>query len=360
VITSATGVYRYSTRGIAKYSGEVMRIEFVLAALLTLVSPLAAQAVPPSQDVLAKAQEALDHDRPADALALLQPLASIQPPIKGVQHELGLVYYRTGKLAEAQSAFASAIKQDASDQESVQLEGLVLYRLGRPADAIPYLERVQQWLPGANATYVLGLCYLNAQRYDDARASFAAQYGLAPDSAGAYLLLAKMLKRANLTELAAVQAQKALSASPNMPLAHFMLGEIALTQSNIDQAIVELQAEQRLDPAYAPLYDRLGDAYLHQDKLEQAQQALIKAIALDTSMTSSFTRMGEVLMRRHDLRTAILYLKHAETMDPDDPVIHTLLSQAYHRTGQDDDARRENDLASKIHASKVLNLDPGK
>jgi hypothetical protein len=47
-------------------------------------------------------------------------------------------------------------------------------------------------------------------------------------------------------------------------------------------------------------------------------------------------------------------------MDPDDPVIHTLLSQAYHRSGQDNDAKRENDLASKIHAGKVLTLDPGK
>jgi len=217
-------------------------------------------------------------------------------------------------------------------------------------------------MPGANAdaTYVLGLCYLNARRYDDARASFATQFGEPPDSAAAYLLLATMLRHANLPELAAIQAQKALDISPNLPMAHFMLGEIALYKSNIDQAITELEAERRINPDYAPVYDRLGDAYLHVDRLAEAQQALTKAIALDTSMTASFTNMGKVLLRRQDTQTAIMYLRHAEKMDPDDATIHTLLSQAYHRTGQDDEAKRENALASKIHSQNQLILDTGK
>ncbi len=158
----------------------------VLALLIGY--PLLSQA-PPAQtqeDSLAKAHASLERDKPEEALAILQSLTTAQPPVKGLQHELGIVYYRTGKLVEAQHAFANAIEQDAADHESVQMEGLVLYRLGQPGAAIPYLERVRQWMPSANAdaTYVLGLCYLNARRYDDARASFAAQYGEAADFGG--------------------------------------------------------------------------------------------------------------------------------------------------------------------------------
>jgi tetratricopeptide (TPR) repeat protein len=340
-----------------------MRILISAILLLALISPLAAQQpLPPApEDTLKKAQEALEHDRPDEALAILQPLMTAQPAVKGLQHELGLIYYRTSKLVDAKNAFAQAIEQDASDKESVQMEGLVLYRLGQPDAAIPYLERVKQWMPGANAdaTYVLGLCYLNARRYDDARASFAAQYGLAPDSAGAYLLLGTMLRHANLPELAAVQAQKALDITPSLPLAHFMLGEVALFKSNIDAAISEFDAERRINPDFAPVYDRLGDAYMRVDKLDEAQQALTKAIALDTTLTGAFTKMGKVLLRRQDTQTAIMYLKHAEKMDPDDFTVHTLLSQAYHRTGQDDLARQENAQASKIHADNQLKLDTG-
>jgi predicted Zn-dependent protease len=341
-----------------------MRTLYSAVFFLAIISPLTAQqpSTTTPEDTLAKAHQALERDKPDDALAILQPLAAVQPPVKGVQHELGLIYYRTGKLVEAQHAFAQAMEQDALDKESVQMEGLVLYRLGQPAAAIPYLERVRQWMPGANAdaTYVLGLCYLNARRYDDARASFAAQFGEAPDSAGAYLLLGTMLRHANLPELAAIQAQKAVDLSPNLPLAHFMLGEIALFKSNIDQAITELEAERRINPNYAPVYDRLGDAYLHVDRLDEAQQALTKAIALDTSITGSFTKMGKLLLRRQDTQTAIMYLKHAEKMDPEDFTIHTLLSQAYHRIGLDDDAKREGALASKIHVDNQLKLYPDK
>jgi tetratricopeptide (TPR) repeat protein len=332
-------------------------LSLVLASSLTAQSPSAA-----TPDGLVQAQDALAHDHPDQAIAILEKLTAIEPPVKDVQHDLGIAYYRTGKLIEAKNAFAKAIEQDASDKESVQMEGLVLYRMGQPDAAIPYLERVLQWMPNANADaqYVLGLCYLNARRYDDARASFAAQFGEPPDSASAYLLLATMLRHTNLPELAAVQARKALDISPSLPLAHFMLGEIALNQSDLDEAIKQLEAERRINPEYAPVYDRLGDAYLHVNKLAEAQQALIKAIALDTSLTGSFIDMGKLLLRREDIQTAIMYLKHAEKMDPDDFTTHLLLSQAYHRIGRDDDARQESAIATKIQADSRPVSEPAK
>ncbi len=43
---------------------------------------------------------------------------------KGVQHELGIAYYRTGKLIPAEQAFARAMEEDPNDIESVQMRGL--------------------------------------------------------------------------------------------------------------------------------------------------------------------------------------------------------------------------------------------
>lgn len=334
-----------------------------LISLFFATALLRAQA--PSGDVsddLAQAHELLEQDHAEQAIAILEKLATSHPSVKGVQHELGVAYYRNGKLAEAKSAFGKAIAEDAQDLESVQMEGLVLYRMGEPEAAIPYLEHVAQWMPNANtdAQYVLGLCYLNAQRYDDARAAFAKQFDEPPNSADAYLIMATMLRHANLPDAAVVHAQKALDISPSLPLAHFILGELALNRLDFAEAIKQLEAERRMNPEYAPTYDRLGDAYLHENRIPEAQQALIKAIALDRTLTGSFINMGKLLLRRQDLQTAIMYLNHAEKLDPDDFTTHLLLSQAYHRIGRENDAVKESQRATEIQAAKRLALEPAK
>jgi len=339
-----------------------MRSLGVLLLLVVSAFPVAAQVAPPNSptEELAQARQDLQRDKVADALAILEKLVSVQPPIKGLHHELGVAYYRAGKLLSAKQAFEAAVKEDPTDLESIQMQGFTLYRLGQPAAAIPYLEQVRTWMPNADAdaNYVLGLCYLNAARYDDARKTFAIQYDVEPNSAGAYLVLGTMLMHANLPELASQQAQKALQISPNFPLAHFMVGEVALYKSDVPTAIAEFEAERRINPDYAPVYDRLGDAYFRTGKLVDAQKALTKAISLDTTSTGPFILMGKVLLRNKDTQTAIMYLKHAEKMDPGNYITHALLAQAYRTAGQEDDAKRETAITNQIHVDNQLKLEP--
>lgn len=316
---------------------------------------------PNPQEVIATAHEKLEHGHAPEAIAMLEKLAT-EPGVKGAQHELGIAYYRTGKLIPAEQAFARAMQEDPNDIESIQMRGLALYRLGRPADAIPFLERVKQFTPNANAdaNYVLGLCYLNSQRFDEARGAFANQFGVAPNTGAAYLLLGKMLMTANLPEAASAAAKKALELTPKLPMAHFMLGEFYLFKSDTEQALREFEAEKEINPANAAVYDRLGDVYIRSQKYQEAQEALAKAISLDTSSTGPFIQMGKVLLRRNDPQTSLLYLQHAEKMDPGNYITHTLLSQAYRSLGREEDAKREIDAASKIHAESELKLQPVK
>ncbi|MGA3035019.1 MAG: tetratricopeptide repeat protein [Terracidiphilus sp.] len=340
-----------------------MRTFFLAVILLVILNLLPAQQTTASAPGdLAKAHELLNQGHPDQAIAILKKLATVEPPIKGVEHELGTAYYSISELPAAKDAFAKAIKQDTSDLDSVQMEGLVLYRLGQPEAAIPYLERAVQGAPDASgdAQTVLGLCFVAVKRFDDARVTYAKLFDVPPESAAAYLLLATMLRHMQLSELAATQAQKALDISPNVPLAHFMLGEIALDKSDFDQAARQFEAERRINPDYALGYERLGDAYMHLDKLPEAQMALTKAITLDTDLTSAFVKMGMVLLRRQDPQTAIQYLQHAEQLNPDDFETHSFLAQAYHKIGQEGDAKRENAIADKIQHDSQMVLQTGK
>jgi tetratricopeptide (TPR) repeat protein len=320
-----------------------------------------APATPDVKAILAAAHEKLEHGDPQEATAMLEQLvASGKGAAPGVQHELGIAYYRTGKLLSAEKAFAQAVAEDPNDMESVQMRGLSLYRLGRPADAIPFLERVKQRTPNANAdaNYVLGLCYLNSQHFENARVAFANQFGVPPSSGPAYLLLGKMLMQANLPEAAAESAKRALELTPKIPLAHFLLGEVYLFKSDVEQARREFEQEQDINPANPAVYDRLGDVYTRAGQYQQAQEVLAKAISLDTTSTGPFIQMGKVLLRRNDPQTSLLYLQHAEKMDPGNYITHTLLGQAYRSLGRKEDAKKEMDSAAKIHADSELKLQP--
>lgn len=328
---------------------------------LAPASPPGKQASASTVDpVQVEARQDLDHGKNAEAIALLEKLAAAKPEAKSVQHDLGLACYRTGKLVEARHAFERAIAQDAADLESVQMLGLTLYRLGQPAAAIPYLQRVRDWSPNANAdaSHVLGLCFLNSGKLDDARHAFAAEYTLPPDGGQAYLILGKMLMTANLPEQGAEAAQKALSLTSSLPLAHFLIGEVALFKSDVEHAITEFEAERAINPGYAPVYERLGDAYLRISKYDEAEQSLLQALALDTSSTGPFILMGKVLLRKGDAGNAAMYLKHAAKMDPSSYIAHTLLGQAYRSLGQEAEAKQEFAAAQSIHAAGQLKLQP--
>jgi predicted Zn-dependent protease len=160
-----------------------------------------------------------------------------------------------------------------------------------------------------------------------------------------------MLTEVNLQEPAADATKKALELTPNLPLAHLMLGEYYLFKSDTDNALKQFELEQAINPGNFAVYDRLGDVYTRLGKYELAQGALAKAISLETSSTGPFIQMGKVLLLRNDPQTALLYLQHAEKMDPGNYITHTLLAQAYRRLGRDEDAKREIDTAAKIHVA---------
>lgn len=349
-----------------RHSGMLCLMRASVVLILALLLPAAAHAqsntaspkleagLGTADSSQAQARADLEKGKYPEAIALLQQVAAANPKQKGVDHDLGLAYYRSGKLEKARDSFARAIAADSADLESVQMEGLTLFRMGQPKAAVPYLERVRNWAPDANAdaNYVLGLCYLNSRDFDHARGAFAAQYGVPADSAAAYLLLAQMLMAANLPEQAADAARKALQLTPALPLAHFLIGEVALYKSDIESATREFEAERAINPAYAPVYDRLGDLYSRVGKDELAQQCLMKSISLDRSSTGPFILMGKVLMDRKDPQSAVLYLRHAEKMDPSNFITHNLLGQAYRTLGQEQEARQEFDAAAKIHAAE--------
>lgn len=297
------------------------------------------------------AQALASKGRLNQALVALDQLATQTPVPAGVERFRGLILYQKEQLPEAVDAFKKAIDEDGNDRESIEMEGVSLFRLGHAPEALPFLERAKlEKVEHANVEpqYVLGLCYSDVARYDDARRAFATQYGFGGDSAEAYLLAGRLFLRRELRNEAATQATKALELNPNMPLAHELLGETALASGDLEQAVKELEAERKINPLYGEVYDRLGDAYLRSGQYEQAQTALNRAVLLEPSATGPYILLGETLLKLKEPIQALQYLNRAEKMDPSNYITHNLLGQAYKATGQTAEANREFKLVVDI------------
>ena len=127
--------------------------------------------------------------RPSRRCRLLPP-ALLGPP--AFPTNSGTVYYKKGDYLKAADSLKQAVADDPNDKEAVQLLGLSYYLAGRPAEAIPYLEKVQTWYPRANvdASYILGISYIQAKDYPNACKAFAKMFDVPADSGAAYLVTA--------------------------------------------------------------------------------------------------------------------------------------------------------------------------
>lgn len=308
---------------------------------------------------VAQIRQMIDRGHPEEALKSLDTLRGQHPAPAGVDRLRGLAFYAENRFTDANTAFAAALQAEPRDQEATQMLGLTLFRLGKHTDAIPLLEAAHEWTTQTKVdpSYVLALCYLDTRRYDDARHAFAGQYGFAPDSASAYLLAARMLLRREFVPVAQEFARKALELNPELPLAHELLGEIALAGEHLDEAIAEFEKERVRNPLQGSVYDRLGDAYTRAGNYQMAQQSLQRAVLLEPNATGPYILLGKVLLKRQDPASAMTYLERAVKMDPENYMTHSLLGQAYRALGRAEDASRETQTAQKIQAANEPKLE---
>lgn len=321
---------------------------FLIALMLILIPALV--SAQPQESPFDSARKLLQQGKYEGAIAELQTLAKQDTPPKGLAHELGMAFYKKGDYLNAISSFQQATKEDAGDLEAVQLTGLSLYLAGKPGEAIPYLEKVQTWYPRTNvdASYILGISYLQTKKYAEARTAFGKMFNLPPDSAAAYLLCGRMLLRFDFGPIAEEYGLKAVALDSKLPLAHLLLGEIYLYQLKLPEAISQLEQELALNPANPVAYYKLGDAYLHNLKYDEAEGVLQRSIWLDATSTGPFILLGKVLEKKGEPELAVRALQRAIAMDPNNPIPHHLLGQSYRDLGRAEDATRELKTAEQL------------
>ncbi len=328
-------------------------ISMVLGQAAPSASSQSGQSVSGEPD-FTQARRMLQQGQFDEAIRELRQIEKTDPSAKGLDHELGAAYYKKGDYIEALRSLGKAVERNPNDDEAVQLLGLSYYLSGQPSQAIPLLERVQAWYPRANvdASYILGICYIQTRDYPGARRAFAKMFDVRPDSAASYLFTARMLLRQEFDPIAEEYAQKAVALDAKLPLAHFLLGELYIYKSRIPEAITEFEKELAINPGHAESYYKLADAYSRIQRFDEAERLLQRSIWLDATSTGPYILMGKVLEKKGENELAIRALEHAVGMDPNNSITHHLLGQAYRDLGKNEDAARELKLAERLQQTQ--------
>jgi tetratricopeptide (TPR) repeat protein len=313
-------------------------------------SPAQSSASVSPVDQIAAARKLMEAGKVDDAISSLQALQATNPETNGLAFELGTAYYKKSDYSKAIEYLKRAAASDPANAEATQLLGLSYYLSGRAAEAIPLLEKTQVWMPRANldASYILGICYIQTKDYNNARKAFAKMFDVAPDSAASYLFTAQMMLRQEFDPIAEEYAVKATTLDPKLPLAHYLVGELYLAKSQIPEAIAQFRQELAINPGHAATYYKLGDAYSREQEYEDAERMLQRSLWLDPSSTGPYILMGKVLEKKGEYELAVRALRRAVTMDPNNSTAHHLLGQTYRDMGKKEEAESELKLAEQL------------
>jgi tetratricopeptide (TPR) repeat protein len=339
---------------LPQFKNYALGAQLIFGFLFLLQFSVKAQSVasgPPSYEEVHRLTEQGKFD---DALNGLNEMSKTNPTARNLSHEFGVTYYRKGDYGNAVDALQRAMAENPDDKEATQLIGLSLYLSNKPAEAIPYLVKVQLWYPSASvdASYILGVAYIQTKDYASARRAFAKMFQVPPDSAAAYLFTARLLLRLDFAPIAEEYGKKAVELDAKLPLAHQVLGELYLYENKLPEATAQFEQELAINPGNPAAYYKLADAYSRAQKFDEAEKLLQRSIWLDPNSSGPYILLGKVLEKKGEPELAMRALQRALAMDPNNSVAHHLLGQSYRTLGRMDDAERELKMAESLQAAR--------
>jgi len=159
----------------------------------------------------------------------------------------GLQHLQAGNLQDADAIFRQIVQVNPLNAEATEFLGILCSRLGRPEEAVTYMERALTLRPGVPAFHAnLGLAYVSVHR---------------------------------LTE-AVAQEQEALRLDPFNAQFHNNLGNIYHERGDLDEALASYQEASRLQPDMAAPYTNRAVILAEMGLLDDALVAFRRAVEL--------------------------------------------------------------------------------
>ena len=187
----------------------------------------------------------------------------------------GIELTKSGRHAEAITAFEQALAAKADYTEAYNNLGVLYRDLGQQTDAIKNFEKALAMDQGNDTSaFNLAMLYNTRKNPDKAIEYYRQAIRAKPDFVEAYNNLGLLYIELNRSEEALSLFQQAIELSPDQALLHYNLGRAYAELGNLRASISALSRATEVDPDFGQAYHQLCRAYL---ELKDYPAALVNA-----------------------------------------------------------------------------------
>ncbi|HEV2326435.1 MAG TPA: tetratricopeptide repeat protein [Terracidiphilus sp.] len=278
-----------------------------------------------------------------DAIPPMRTALQLKPDLWKIEALLGIAEKRTGDPDNAEKDLEKAFPylQDIKIKKEAGLELVELESSsGQLSQALVVTEKLVELLPGD--AQVLFVAYEISEQVT--YKTLLNMMVVSPDSAEMHMMMAGELARRGDHANAIAQYRNAIRLNPNLPGAHYELGEQLRASS--DPALNAQAEEQYKAALQVNQYDvkawcRLGESVAAKGDYKSAQEDYRKALAIQPRYSDAETDLAIAYISMNQTGEAISLLESAEKDDPTNIVAHYRLSLLYRRAGRMQDSERE-------------------
>jgi tetratricopeptide (TPR) repeat protein len=271
--------------------------------------------------LIAEARVLVAENRPADALASLDRARALGAAPERLDRDLGILYARAGRLAEAEQRLLRSVAAD-------------------PAPDPPRDEALIR-------------LYIGSFRLADAGAQIERWATAAPRDARPFLWLGEMHRANGNSRRLPAAYRAALERDPNCDEARLRLAEVLPAEGDTVEALrlcEEYLSRHPDDPAALVIAGRIA---LEDAQTDRARAWLERAVDAGSTDPRAFEALAQIALRGGDgPERALAWLDRAVEADPYDPGLRSLRASTLARLGRSDEASAARDEAARLSAEQ--------
>jgi tetratricopeptide (TPR) repeat protein len=260
--------------------------------------------------------------------------------IPQLDRNFALAAFRAQLYSDAIGPLERLVHNSPTDQNLRQMVALSYYMTNRFTDSAAAFRPIVDTLP-QNPGLLLpaGIAFVKAGDTSTAERLFARAFESGNETPEVHLLLGQAYADQSDTQQASAEFKRALDLNPRLPEAHYYLGMVLFKKGALDEAAKQFQSELELNAQHPQSLYQLAYIRLQQHQPSEAARLLAEVIKQQPSSSDAHYQLGKALLEQGDLNAATRELETSIQLHPTD-YAYFQLSNAYTRTGRDDEAKR--------------------